>query len=76
MSELNEVIVRDNAEEILKRGIADLIFSFKDLTEDSQWMSISGMSNEDKFCIAIGLNDKAVELEKMTKESFLNEDRN
>lgn len=69
-------LVTSDPDEGFNRVIVDLLFAFKDAAGESEWLTVKGSSNNEKFCIAIAVNERAEELERITTESFLDEDRN
>lgn len=68
------LIVKDNEEEEFKNALANLLFAFKDIAGDSEWLSVATVLNHEKVCLVIALNEKAIELETLSKGLF-NEDR-
>lgn len=70
----NTLVVSD-PDESFNRVIVDLLFAFKDAAGESEWLTVKGSSNNEKFCIAVALNEKAEILDMLTRESFLDEKR-
>lgn len=70
----NTIALRGSNEDF-KRGVSDLLFAFKEVAGPSQWLSAKGFSNNEEFCIVIALGEKAEVLNRITIESFLNEER-
>lgn len=70
-----DTIAVTDPDESFNRVLVDMMFAFKDAAGDSEWLTVKGSSNNEKFCIAIAVNEKAEILDKLTRESFLDEKR-
>ncbi len=73
--ETDELIVQDDSSNVLSQAAAQVLFAFKDLIGDGQWLSIGGSANGEEFVIAVAINDHARQVNEMLAERFNNADR-
>ncbi len=74
--EVDEVTVQDDSNNILSQAAAEVLFAFKEVIGDGQWLSISGAANGEDFVIAVAINDHARQVNEMLAERFNDANRN
>ena len=70
-SESKEIVnSQESSQEEFKQSVAALLFAFKELVEDGQWMSVNGNVDGQKFCVAVGVNETGIKMHELMIENF------
>lgn len=71
---VEDVNAQEASEEAFKQSVAGLLFSFKELVGEGQWMSVNGGVDGRSFCVAVAVEEKADILHDLIVTNFGDEE--